>query len=58
MEKYTVLIDADGYTVGALYADEAPEVGEVVTVELHDENGDGIDVTGVVIEVLYAECGQ
>jgi hypothetical protein len=36
-------------TVGTV---EAAEVGETVTVSLHDENGMPIEVTGTVEEIL------
>jgi hypothetical protein len=46
----TFLLLQDG-TVGALY-DGRAEVGEVVTVVLHTENGVEILVDGIVEEVL------
>jgi len=36
-------------TVGEV---EAAEVGEIVTVSLHDENGMPIKATGEVVEIL------
>jgi hypothetical protein len=51
----TVLL-ADG-TVGTVTG--IPEVGEEVTVDLHDENGNGITMTGRVVEILETkEKGQ
>jgi hypothetical protein len=48
--KYTLLLDDQ--TVGTIHQDTAPTVGETVTVALHDENGNQIQKTGAVSEVL------
>ena len=50
MKTYSVLLIGD--TVGDMRQERAPEVGDHVTVSLHDENGMPIKVTGVVEEVL------
>ncbi len=47
----TTVLLADG-TVGTTPTKAV--VGDVVTVSLHDENGNSITVTGVVVEVLTA----
>lgn len=49
MERISVLIEGD--TVGEVVKGVAEE-GEVVTVELRDENGFKIKVTGKVLEIL------
>ena len=47
-----VAIQVDGeITVGTVVQGAATE-GEIVTVELHDENGMPVKSTGVVVEVL------
>ena len=47
-----VAIQVDGeITVGTVVQGAATE-GEIVTVELHDENGIPVKSTGVVVEVL------
>lgn len=47
-----VAIQVDGeITVGTVVQGAATE-GEIVTVELHDENGVPVKSTGVVVEVL------
>jgi len=54
--KYTVLLK-DG-TVGAINSDTLGEqhandfIGELVNVHLNDENGNPIEVQGVLVEVL------
>jgi hypothetical protein len=51
----TVLIEGD--TVGTV--NSVPEIGDTVTVDLHDENGNGITRTGQVVEILETkEQGQ
>ena len=52
MKTYTVLLDSK--TVGEVKSEHEPQLGETATVELSDENGNRIHVTGVVEEVLEA----
>ncbi|MFA5261281.1 MAG: hypothetical protein WC450_08650 [Candidatus Omnitrophota bacterium] len=56
MEKITVRLE-DG-TVGIIEADEENdgmlELGEVLRVHLHDENGMDVVVTGKLAEILQA----
>ena len=50
MSKFIVLIgDPDVATIVGELIDGEPEVGEQVTVLLHDENGMPIEVTGTFI---------
>ncbi|WP_154675944.1 hypothetical protein [Entomohabitans teleogrylli] len=49
MKKFTVLLNDD--TVGEIY-EESIEVGQIVTVMLHDENGNPIKASGKVNEIL------
>lgn len=52
MEKIFVAIEIDGeISTGEVIKGEA-EVGETVTIKLHDENGMPLEQTGVVVEVL------
>lgn len=48
--EYIILLQDQ--TVGHLVANEAPKAGSVVTVELHDENGNPATATGAVEAVL------
>jgi len=48
MKTYLLLQDG---TIGALW-DGIAEIGEYVTVLLHDENGNEIKITGIVEAVL------
>jgi len=45
--KVRLIDDTCGYV-------ETAEIGDVVTVELHDENGLPIEVTGEVVEIMEA----
>lgn len=52
MEKVFVAIEIDGeISTGEVIKGQA-EVGEVVTIKLHDENGMPIQQTGPVVEVF------
>jgi hypothetical protein len=55
---YTLAIqNNNGFTTGEYRADTAPAVGDTVTVNLHDQNGQFIAVTGAVVEILdIREC--
>ncbi len=56
MATYDVLLDCG--TVGTINSDTlggqaaSDFIGEVVNVHLHDENGNEIEVEGVLVEVL------
>lgn len=50
MAKVTAVLESG--TVGTFDGNENVVLGEVVTVRLHDENGNHIQETGVLIEVL------
>jgi hypothetical protein len=53
MISYRLLIDANGDTVGTYRSSSAPAIGDVVTVHACDENGNAIEVTGPVSEILH-----
>lgn len=48
---HTLLIDANGDTTCSFYGSE-PNIGDIVTCEAKDENGNTFAVTGRVLEVL------
>ncbi len=50
MTQFTVLLE-DG-TVGVVDSIHSDIVGDLLTVELHDENGNKIETIGTVVEVL------
>ena len=52
MEKVLVAIEYDGDISTGEVVDGTPEVGESVTIALHDENGVPIEQLGTVVEVL------
>lgn len=52
MEQQMVAINDDGEITTGSVVDGVAEVGEVVTVKLHDENGMPIEKTGEVVEVF------
>ena len=54
--KYTVRLEdetigtVDSSTIDGQHADAF--IGEIMTIQLHDENGNNIEVEGVMVEVL------
>lgn len=50
VKTYAVLLKGD--TAGEVRMETAPEIGDVVTVDLHDENGMPIKIKGKVVEIL------
>jgi len=50
MKNYTVRL-SDG-TVGQITSANAPKAGYEMTITLHDKNGNPVEVTGVVVDVL------
>lgn len=52
MEKVQVAIEVDDQITTGVVVSGVAEVGETVTVNLHDENGMPVQQTGVVVEVL------
>jgi len=50
--KYTVLLTDN--TIGEIVSDsnKAPETGEIASVTLHDENGNPVESSGTVEDIL------